>query len=151
MKYAEQLTVKRLSIEWDGPVPGSGCEVFISHFPRDTFEDRLIPLFSAVGPLWEFRLMMNFSGQTRGFAYAKYGTRALAATAVSQLHGHELEPGIYLNVRHSTEKRQLCVGELPANTEQPVLQRVGLGKSLLELFLVHELIIRDLFLARRWC
>ncbi|KAG7283122.1 hypothetical protein CRUP_033068 [Coryphaenoides rupestris] len=68
----------------------------------------VIPLFSAVGPLWEFRLMMNFSGQTRGFAYAKYGTRALAAAAVSQLHGHELEPGIYLNVRHSTEKRQLC-------------------------------------------
>ncbi|KAG7274239.1 hypothetical protein CRUP_035642 [Coryphaenoides rupestris] len=109
-KWQKEKRIKLAQVnEWDGPVPGSGCEVFISHFPRETFEDRLIPLFSAVGPLWEFRLMMNFSGQTRGFAYAKYGTRALAAAAVSQLHGHELEPGIYLNVRHSTEKRQLCV------------------------------------------
>ncbi|KAG7253953.1 hypothetical protein CRUP_033745 [Coryphaenoides rupestris] len=127
------------SAQWDGPVPGSGCEVFISHFPRETFEDRLIPLFSAVGPLWEFRLMMNFSGQTRGFAYAKYGTRALAAAAVSQLHGHELEPGIYLNVRHSTEKRQLCVlMNLTQGVEGVSLKSGPDGVSALVMYVSHH-------------
>ncbi|KAK0133769.1 Dead end protein 1 [Merluccius polli] len=110
--------------EWEGPTPGVGCEVFISQFPRETYEDRLIPLFSGVGPLWEFRLMMNFSGQNRGFAYAKYGTRAMATDAISRLHGYELEPGVYLVVRHSTEKRQLCVGELPASTQWAELLQV---------------------------
>ncbi|CAL8264388.1 unnamed protein product [Lota lota] len=110
--------------EWEGPVPGAGCEVFISQIPRETFEDRLIPLFSVVGPLWEFRLMMNFSGMNRGFAYAKYGSHALAAAAVSRLHGVALEPGVHLSVRHSIEKSQLLIGELPENTQWAGLMQV---------------------------
>ncbi|XP_067103867.1 dead end protein 1 [Osmerus mordax] len=109
---------------WHGDPPGSGCEVFISQIPRDVYEDRLIPLFSAVGPIWEFRLMMNFSGQNRGFAYAKYGSPALAAAAIRSLHGHALEPGVRLSVRRSTEKRQLLLGELPANTSREQLLQV---------------------------
>uniref|UniRef100_A0A4W6E2M4 DND microRNA-mediated repression inhibitor 1 n=1 Tax=Lates calcarifer TaxID=8187 RepID=A0A4W6E2M4_LATCA len=65
---------------------GSRCEVFISQIPRDTYEDLLIPLFRSVGPLWEFRLMMNFSGQNRGFAYAKYSSSSVAANAVRLLN-----------------------------------------------------------------
>ncbi|KAI3352170.1 hypothetical protein L3Q82_020983, partial [Scortum barcoo] len=103
---------------WDGPTPGAHCEVFISQIPRDTYEDLLIPLFSSVGPLWEFRLMMNFSGQNRGFAYAKYSSPAVAADAIRLLHGHMLQPGFCLSVRRSTEKRHLCIGDLPATTRQ---------------------------------
>uniref|UniRef100_A0A8C9WLF7 Uncharacterized protein n=1 Tax=Scleropages formosus TaxID=113540 RepID=A0A8C9WLF7_SCLFO len=51
---------------WNGPAPGSGCEVYISRIPWDVYEDRLIPLFQVVAPLYRF-LMMNFSGQNRGF------------------------------------------------------------------------------------
>ena len=109
---------------WNGDPPGPGCEVFISQIPRDVYEDRLIPLFGVVGPLWEFRLMMNFSGQNRGFAYAKYATPALAAAAIRSLHGHALEQGVRLSVRRSTEKRQLLLGELPANTSREQLLQV---------------------------
>ncbi|XP_054453677.1 dead end protein 1 [Anoplopoma fimbria] len=109
---------------WDGPAPGSRCEVFISQIPRDTYEDLLIPLFSSVGPLWEFRLMMNFSGQNRGFAYGKYGSPAAANEAIRLLHGHMLEPGFRLSVRRSTEKRHLCIGDLPATTRQEDLLKV---------------------------
>ncbi|XP_020503468.1 dead end protein 1 [Labrus bergylta] len=109
---------------WDGPMPGTRCEVFISQIPRDAYEDLLIPLFTSVGPLWEFRLMMNFSGQNRGFAYAKYGSPALATDAIRLLNGHMLEPGFRLSVRRSTEKRHLCVGELPASTRQEDLLQV---------------------------
>ncbi|XP_019110066.1 dead end protein 1 [Larimichthys crocea] len=109
---------------WMGSIPGNNCEVFISQIPLDAYEDLLIPLFSLVGPLWEFRLMMNFSGQNRGFAYAKYGSPAIANTAIRLLHGHMLEPGCYLVVRHSTEKRQLCIKDLPGKTKQADLLKV---------------------------
>ncbi|CAL1613809.1 unnamed protein product [Knipowitschia caucasica] len=109
---------------WEGPMPGARCEVFISQIPRDTYEDLLIPLFSSVGPLWEFRLMMNFSGQNRGFAYAKYGSAAVASEAIRTLNGHMLEPGYCLSVRRSTEKRQLCIGGLPLVTQQEQLLQV---------------------------
>uniref|UniRef100_A0A667X3U8 DND microRNA-mediated repression inhibitor 1 n=1 Tax=Myripristis murdjan TaxID=586833 RepID=A0A667X3U8_9TELE len=111
---------------WDGPPPGDRCEVFISQIPRDAYEDLLIPLFSSVGPLWEFRLMMNFSGQNRGFAYAKYGTPALAGSAIHLLNGYMLEPGGRLNVRRSTEKHHLCIGELPLTTRREDLMQVAL-------------------------
>lgn len=109
---------------WTGPVPGARCEVFISHIPRDAYEDLLIPLFASIGPLWEFRLMMNFSGQNRGFAYAKYGSASVAGDAVRLLHGHALEPGTHLSVRRSTEKRHLSIGELPLNTKPEQLLQV---------------------------
>lgn len=115
---------------WDGPIPGARCEVFISQIPRDAYEDLLIPLFSSVGPLWEFRLMMNFSGQNRGFAYAKYGSAAVANDAIHLLHGHMLEPGVFLSVRRSTEKRHLCLGNLPATTKQEDLLQVHMALML---------------------
>ncbi|KAF4105061.1 dead end protein 1 [Onychostoma macrolepis] len=103
---------------WQGPVPGPGCEVFISQIPRDVYEDRLIPLFQSVGIIYEFRLMMNFSGQNRGFAYAKYGDPVTASTAVMTLHHYRLPDGGCLTVRKSTEKRQLRLGDLPTNINQ---------------------------------
>ncbi|XP_077472580.1 dead end protein 1 [Stigmatopora argus] len=109
---------------WNGPAPGSNCEVFITHIPRETYEDKLIPLFSSVGPLWEFRLMMNFSGHNRGFAYAKYGSAEVAQEAIHQLHGHMLEPGVHITVYRSTEKRQLCITELPMIIQKDQLLKV---------------------------
>ncbi|KAK5865299.1 hypothetical protein PBY51_016474 [Eleginops maclovinus] len=109
---------------WDGPPPGSQCEVYISQIPLNTYEDVLIPLFRSVGPLWEFRLMMNFSGQNRGFAYAKYSSPYVVRAAVRLLNGHKLESGFCLSVRCSTEKRDLCIGQLPASTEPDQLLQI---------------------------
>uniref|UniRef100_A0A665UY64 RRM domain-containing protein n=1 Tax=Echeneis naucrates TaxID=173247 RepID=A0A665UY64_ECHNA len=109
---------------WDGPTPAAHSEVFISQIPREVYEDVLIPLFSSVGPLWEFRLMMNFSGQNRGFAYAKYSSSEVAAHAIHLLHGHMVEPGFFLSVQCSMEKRHLCIGNLPAATRKENLLQV---------------------------
>ncbi|KFQ61917.1 Dead end protein 1, partial [Pelecanus crispus] len=49
---------------WVGDPPPAGTEVFIGKL-----------LFQSVGKLYEFRLMMTFSGLNRGFAYAKYSNR----------------------------------------------------------------------------
>ncbi|XP_056328521.1 dead end protein 1 [Danio aesculapii] len=109
---------------WQGPAPGSGCEVFISQIPNDVYEDRLIPLFQSVGTIYEFRLMMNFSGQTRGFAYAKYGDPLTASAAVTTLHQYRLLEGGCLTVRRSTEKRQLRLGDLPVSMNESKLLMV---------------------------
>lgn len=41
-------------------------QVFIGRIPHDCFEDTLVPLFRQAGELFEFRLMINFSGWNRG-------------------------------------------------------------------------------------
>ncbi|MCJ8735689.1 hypothetical protein PDJAM_G00250250 [Pangasius djambal] len=116
---------------WRGPSPGPGCEVFISQIPRDVYEDQLIPLFQSVAPLYEFRLMMNFSGQNRGFAYAKYGDTASAAATIRALNLYPIQSGVRLTVRRSTEKRQLCLSDLPPTMERnellTVLQQIADG------------------------
>ncbi|XP_036418233.1 dead end protein 1-like, partial [Colossoma macropomum] len=109
---------------WTGPVPGPGCEVYIGQIPRDIFEDRLIPIFQSVALLYEFRLMMNFSGQNRGFAFAKYKDPATAVRVIRALNHYPLQEGVQLVVRRSTEKRQLCLRHLPSGMGHKEVLRV---------------------------
>ncbi|XP_063045897.1 dead end protein 1 isoform X2 [Engraulis encrasicolus] len=118
---------------WSGPTPGAGCEVFLCQLPREVYEDTLIPLCQTAGPLYEFRLMMNFSGQNRGFAYAKYATAGAAREAIRTLHRCTLPCGTSLVVRLSTEKHQLVLEGLPDDLDRPqlmkVLEELGQGMS----------------------
>lgn len=61
--------------DWEGPPPPRGCEVFVGKIPRDMYEDELVPLFEKAGRLYEFRLMMEFSGENRGYAFVTYTNR----------------------------------------------------------------------------
>ncbi|KAK1159358.1 hypothetical protein AOXY_G22024 [Acipenser oxyrinchus oxyrinchus] len=103
---------------WTAFPPSSGCEVFINQIPRDVYEDSLIPLFQQAGVLYEFRLMMNFSGQNRGFAYAKYTDPECAEAAIRMFNRYELQNGCCITVRKSTEKRVLLLDELPRSVEK---------------------------------
>uniref|UniRef100_A0A8C8WMV3 Dead end protein homolog 1 n=1 Tax=Panthera leo TaxID=9689 RepID=A0A8C8WMV3_PANLE len=98
---------------WVGSPPPAGSEVFIGRLPQDVYEHQLIPLFQRVGRLYEFRLMMTFSGLNRGFAYARYSSRRGAQAAIATLHNHPLRPSCPLLVCHSTEKCELSVDGLP--------------------------------------
>uniref|UniRef100_G1SLD3 Dead end protein homolog 1 n=1 Tax=Oryctolagus cuniculus TaxID=9986 RepID=G1SLD3_RABIT len=98
---------------WVGSPPPAGSEVFIGRLPQDVYEHQLIPLFQRVGRLYEFRLMMTFSGLNRGFAYARYSSRRGAQAAIATLHNHPLRPSCPLLVCRSTEKCELSVEGLP--------------------------------------
>ncbi|XP_006891214.1 PREDICTED: dead end protein homolog 1 [Elephantulus edwardii] len=98
---------------WVGSPPPAGSEVFIGRLPQDVYEHQLIPLFQRVGRLYEFRLMMTFSGLNRGFAYARYSSRRGAQAAIATLHNHPLRPSCLLLVCRSTEKCELSVDGLP--------------------------------------
>lgn len=71
---------------WEGPPPPRGCEVFVGKIPRDMYEDELVPLFETAGRMYEFRLMMEFSGENRGYAFVMYTNRWLWAVQHAKLH-----------------------------------------------------------------
>nr|XP_033782969.1 dead end protein homolog 1 isoform X2 [Geotrypetes seraphini] len=109
---------------WRGGPPPSGSEVFIGKLPQDIYEDKLIPLFQSVGKLYEFRLMMTFSGLNRGFAYAKYTSRRSVLAAIAALNGFELQKDCRIVVCRSTEKCELYVEGLPCSWAHGELKKV---------------------------
>ncbi len=55
---------------WTGPKPGPGTEVFIGRVPQDVFEDDLIPVFEAVGKIYELRVILDNEGVYHRFLRA---------------------------------------------------------------------------------
>ncbi|NWT97109.1 DND1 protein, partial [Urocynchramus pylzowi] len=116
---------------WVGGPPPAGTEVYIARLPQDIYENTLIPLFQRAGKLYEFRLMMTFSGLNRGFAYARYASRQDAQSAIAAFHRFPLRRGCTIVVCWSTQKRELVVSGLGASVSQQeleaTLQRVTEG------------------------
>ncbi|PNJ30889.1 RBM47 isoform 10, partial [Pongo abelii] len=75
---------------WEGPHPQRGCEVFVGKIPRDVYEDELVPVFEAVGRIYELRLMMDFDGKNRGYAFVMYCHKHEAKRAVRELNNYEI-------------------------------------------------------------
>ncbi|NXL72954.1 DND1 protein, partial [Leptocoma aspasia] len=116
---------------WAGGPPPAGTEVYIARLPQDVYENTLIPLFESAGKLYEFRLMMTFSGLNRGFAYARYASRQDAQSAIATLHRFQLRKGCAIVVCWSTQKRELVVNGLAASVSlrelEAMLQMVTEG------------------------
>ncbi|XP_066575617.1 probable RNA-binding protein 46 [Amia ocellicauda] len=97
---------------WEGPPPPRGCEVFVGKIPRDVFEDTLVPVFERAGRIYEFRLMMEFSGENRGYAFVTYTCREAAQRAIRLLDDHEIRPGRCIGVCVSLDNCRLFVGSV---------------------------------------
>lgn len=94
------------------PVPGNGCEVYFSHFPKDCLEDTLFPLFSEYGKVVQLRLLMHFSGLPKGYGYAVYESKSDANRAISALNGYILN-GCTMRVCRSLNSSRLFITGLP--------------------------------------
>jgi len=46
--------------DWNEPIPGRGCEVFVGKLPRDSYEDELVPIFERFGRIYEARVQAFF-------------------------------------------------------------------------------------------
>ena len=101
--------------KWDGPPPPRGSEIFIGKIPRDIYEDELVPVFEKVGPIYEFRLMMDFSGSNRGYAFCMYTNKADAKRAIKELNNYEIKKSRLLGVCSSVDNCRLFVGGIPKN------------------------------------
>ncbi|XP_009987616.1 PREDICTED: dead end protein homolog 1, partial [Tauraco erythrolophus] len=78
----------------------------------------------AVGKLYEFRLMMTFSGLNRGFAYAKYSNRRGAKEAIAAFNNFKVREGCAIVVCKSTEKCELSVDGLATSVSRRELEAV---------------------------
>lgn len=99
--------------DWNSAPPQRGTEVFIGKLPREIFEDELVPIFSKVGRIYEMRLMMDFSGSNRGYAFVTYTTKSEAYRAVKELNGYEIRPRRCIGVVKSVDNCRLFVGCIP--------------------------------------
>ena len=97
----------------DEPPPPRGCEVFIGKIPRDLYEDELVPVLQMIGRLYELRLMMEFSGNNRGYAFAVFASRDEAKQCVRALDNYEIRRGRSLGASLSVDNCRLFIGGIP--------------------------------------
>ncbi|XP_011255486.1 probable RNA-binding protein 46 [Camponotus floridanus] len=98
---------------------GKGSEIFLGRLPRDCYEDELMPVLEQVGRLLELRLMLDFSGSTRGYAFALYETPRIAREACRRLDGYEIRRGHRIGVVKSMDNCRLFFGGVPKNKTKP--------------------------------
>ncbi|XP_061125273.1 probable RNA-binding protein 46 [Syngnathus typhle] len=98
---------------WKGPAPRIDCEVFVGNIPRDMYEHELVPLFVTAGTIYELRLMMEFSGHNRGYAFVMYTKKEQAQLAIRMLNEYEVRPGKFIGVCPSLNNCRLFIGSIP--------------------------------------
>lgn len=111
---------------WQGPSPPRGCEIFVGKIPRDVYEDELVPVFETVGRIYEMRLMMDFDGKNRGYAFVMYTQKHEAKRAVRELNNFEIRPGRLLGVCCSVDNCRLFIGGIPKTKKrEEILEEVS--------------------------
>ncbi|XP_064200455.1 RNA-binding protein 47-like isoform X7 [Anguilla rostrata] len=111
---------------WDGHAPPRGCEIFVGKIPRDVYEDELVPVFETVGRIYEMRLMMDFDGKNRGYAFVTYTQKHEAKRAVRELNNYEVRPGRLLGVCCSVDNCRLFIGGIPKTKKrEEILEEVS--------------------------
>ena len=98
---------------WKESVPPRGCEVFVGKIPRDCFEDELVPVLEQAGTIYEMRLMVDFSGFNRGYAFVVYGSQSDARNCVRLFNNYEIRKGRLLGVCMSIDNCRLFIGGIP--------------------------------------
>lgn len=108
--------------DWTGPPPSAECELFIKKIPRSLTEYELLPHLSRFGRIFEFRLMMDYNSNNRGFAYVRYTNTTSAANALEMLQHLYILPGKTLEIKKSHDKCRLFVGNIPKNLSRDVVE-----------------------------
>lgn len=98
---------------WKIPSPPKGTEIFIGRLPKNLYEYDIVPILEKVGRLYNFRLMLDFFGRTRGYAFATYLKMKDAQKAVQVLNGYEIRPNIHIGIYKSVDNCRLFIGNIP--------------------------------------
>lgn len=104
--------------DWNGATPPRGCEVFVGKIPRDVYEDELVPIFETVGKIYEVRLMMDFDGKNRGYAFVVYTDKKDAQACIKKLNNYEIRRGKMIGVCSSVDNCRLFVGGIPKKVKK---------------------------------
>lgn len=106
-------------------LPPRGSEVYIAKIPKDCFEDELIPVFEQIGPIYMFRLMLDFNGTNRGYGFCLYTNKEDARKAIEKLNNYEIRKSVTLGVCSSVDNCKLFIGGIPKNkTREEILEEM---------------------------
>ncbi|OXA62020.1 RNA-binding protein 47 [Folsomia candida] len=96
-----------------GRKPEQGSEVFIPNVPQDWTEFDIFDLFKTIGPIYQVRMMVNFSGSTRGFCFVRFFEKEHASQAILELNRKEVKKGWKIKVVMSLDNSTLWVTDFP--------------------------------------
>lgn len=106
---------------WIGQPPNT-CELFVKHIPRVIDEIELLNHFRRVGCIYEFRLMVDFKNENRGFAYVRYVDEGTTSMAVELLNHLFIRPNRKLIVERSYDKCSLFIGNISKQLSRSVIE-----------------------------
>ncbi|XP_044539587.1 APOBEC1 complementation factor-like, partial [Gracilinanus agilis] len=66
-----------------------------------------------IGKIYEVRMMMDFNGNNRGYAFVTFSNKQEAKNAIKQLNNYEIRNGRLLGVCASVDNCRLFVGGIP--------------------------------------
>lgn len=105
--------------------PVKGTEVYVSKLPRRMLEPDLVPVFEQPGPIYQLRLMMDFSGTHKGYCFVKYFTLEQANQALRILNGYTIKEGVRIMATRSVDNCRLELTGIPVyKTPQEVYEEV---------------------------
>nr|XP_045735125.1 APOBEC1 complementation factor [Mirounga angustirostris] len=105
---------------WDAAPPERGCEIFIGKLPRDLFEDELIPLCEKIGKIYEMRMMMDFNGNNRGYAFVTFSNKQEAKDAIKQLNNYEISGRVNVFMHDPFAYRSASLKDIPQGAVERV-------------------------------
>lgn len=86
------------------------------------FQFQIVPLFYSCGEIHSARLMMDFSGVNRGFAYIRYMTVDGANNAIRKMNSYEIRVGRKIKVTKSVDNCRLFIGRIDKTLTKEEIQ-----------------------------
>lgn len=111
------------------PLPIKPIELFISQIPKAGFsEAEILPYFERFGQIYEFRLLIDYENQNRGFAYIIYFDDKAALSCLDCMGYFMIQPGVILDVERSEQKSSLVALGIPRDVDDSNIE-IGIRKT----------------------
>ncbi|XP_045184825.2 heterogeneous nuclear ribonucleoprotein Q-like [Mercenaria mercenaria] len=112
--------------DWEGEAP-EHREISVSKIPSDWYEDKLVPVFTRFGKIFELRIMVdNITGLTRNFCFIKYCDDEENERALRKLDELMIDEGMTLKANFSSCNKRIFVGNVPkTETAEALKQTFG--------------------------
>lgn len=79
----------------------------------DIDENEILAHLQRIGPVYEFRLMVNYNSQNRGYGFVRYVHESDALRALELLNHTYIRPNRVLSAVRSYDKCRLFMGNIP--------------------------------------
>lgn len=129
-RYLEDIVQTNGVRVWTNPfsnikfvVPKGNIEIFITGLPEHLTEIDILPHFERFGPIYQFRLLIDYNGENRGFSYLTYFYNKSAFECMDCMGYFLITPGIMIEVARSEERSHLIAMNIPSQVNDEDIER----------------------------